>query len=104
MRQGLVQYRIQAKLLLQKARKEWALLLVGKEETNVTVICGMSSSGTFIPPTFIFPTKRMSNRLTKNGPPGALYQCTKNGWTNEEVFLEWLKHFNYHAKPSKEYY
>ncbi|XP_060845492.1 uncharacterized protein LOC132925085 [Rhopalosiphum padi] len=90
------------KIIAPKGQKRKGSITSWERGKNVTVICGMISSGTFIPQTFIFPRKRMSNQLTKNGPPGALYQCTKNGWTNE-VFLEWLKHFNYHAKPSQEY-
>ncbi|XP_022163930.1 uncharacterized protein LOC111029276 [Myzus persicae] len=91
------------KIIAPKGQKRVGSITSWERGKNVTVICGMSSSGTFIPPTFIFLRKRMSNQLTKNGPPVALYQCTKNGWTNEEVFLEWLKHFNYYAKPSQEY-
>jgi len=91
------------KIIAPKGQKRVGSITSWERGKNVTVICGMSSSGTYIPPTFIFPRKRMSNQLTKDGPPGALYQCTKNGWTNEEVFLEWLKHFTYHAKPSQEY-
>ncbi|XP_025420160.1 uncharacterized protein LOC112690370 [Sipha flava] len=79
------------KIIASKGQKRVGSITSWERGKNVTVFCGMSSSGTFIPPTFIFPRKRMSNQLTKNG------------WTNEEVFLEWLKHFNYHAKPSQEY-
>ncbi|XP_029340979.1 uncharacterized protein LOC115033108 [Acyrthosiphon pisum] len=67
---------------------------------NVTVICSMGASGTLIPPVFIFPRKRMCQQLQINGPPGAVYQCTKNGWSNEDIFLLWLQHFVNHTKPS----
>lgn len=54
----------------------------------------------YIPPMFIFPRKRLTPLLQKNGPAGALYKCSDNGWINENLFLEWLVHFKQHAKPS----
>lgn len=34
------------------------------------------------------------------GPAEAIYHCSKNGWTNEELFIIWLKHFVKFTKPS----
>lgn len=42
----------------------------------------------------------MCHQLQRNGPPGAVYQCTKNGWSNEDIFHVWLQHFFSHTKPS----
>lgn len=41
-------------------------------------------------------------KLTKHGPPGAVYECTKNGWTTEDIFMKWLKYFIHHSNPTKE--
>ncbi|XP_052744306.1 uncharacterized protein LOC128199326 [Bicyclus anynana] len=51
---------------------------------------------------FIFPRKRMTPTLEKDGPTGAIYKCSDNGWINEELFLQWLKHFTHFTKPSAE--
>ncbi|KAJ8949557.1 hypothetical protein NQ318_016187 [Aromia moschata] len=67
---------------------------------NITVICAVSSSGTYIPPMFIYPRKRMSPQLCNGGPTEAIYHCSKNGWTNPDLFGVWLKHFTKFAKPS----
>lgn len=40
---------------------------------NITVICAMSAAGNFIPPMFIYPRKRMSPQLQRDGPPCAIY-------------------------------
>ncbi|KAL4092450.1 hypothetical protein QTP88_026951 [Uroleucon formosanum] len=37
--------------------------------------------------------ERMSDLLKKDGPIGAVYECSKKGWINEELFIVWLKHF-----------
>lgn len=59
----------------------------------------MSTAGGYIPPMFIFPRKRMTSALGQDGPAGAIYKCSDNGWINDQ-FLEWLTHFTDHVKPS----
>lgn len=51
---------------------------------------------------FVFPRKRMSPQLEKGGPAGAIYKCSENGWSNENLFVEWLQHFTAHTNPSLE--
>lgn len=69
---------------------------------TITVICSMSAAGNYIPPMFIYPRKRMSPHLQKDGPPCALYDCTHNGWSNETMFVTWLKHFIHYSNASLE--
>jgi hypothetical protein len=69
---------------------------------NITVISAINVAGGFIPPMFIYPRQRMSPTLEKDGCPGALYKCSKNGWTNVDLFMFWLQHFFDHAKPNSE--
>lgn len=47
----------------------------------------MSASGSYIPSMFIYPRQRMSAQLSKDGPDEAIYHCSKNGWTNENLFV-----------------
>lgn len=89
-------------IIAEKGQKSIGSVTSWEWGKNVTVICSMSASGNYIPPLFIFPRKRMSNSLSKGGPPGALYHVTDNGWTNDEIFLIWLKHFTAHVKPNNE--
>lgn len=44
----------------------------------------------------------MAAHLIKNGPPEATYRCFDNGWITEDLFVEWLQHFECFTKPSKE--
>lgn len=44
----------------------------------------------------------MTTTLEKDRPTGAIYECSDNAWINEQLFLEWLRHFTLHAKPSAE--
>jgi transposase-like protein len=54
---------------------------------NVTVCCAMSASGIYIPFMFIYPRRRMSHLMEKGVPEGAIYNCSKSGWINEELFI-----------------
>ncbi|KAM3965936.1 uncharacterized protein ACR2FA_012786 [Aphomia sociella] len=60
----------------------------------------MSAAGSFVPPMFIFPRKRMTPQLEKDGRAVAIYKCSDNGWINEHLFFEWLQHFAMYTKPS----
>ncbi|XP_030766209.1 uncharacterized protein LOC115890186 [Sitophilus oryzae] len=44
----------------------------------------------------------MTDLLKRNGPVGAIYECSTKGWMNEELFLTWVKHFKKHSAASKE--
>lgn len=82
-----------SKRLAPTGLKQFGTITSWERGKNVTVICAVSATGAFVPPLFIFPRLRMSPHLERNGPAGAVYTCTKNGWSNEEVFMMWLKHF-----------
>lgn len=66
---------------------------------NITVVCAMGAGGKYIPPMFIYPRLRMTPALERGGPPGSLYRCSKSGWITEDLFIEWLVHFEKHSKP-----
>jgi hypothetical protein len=65
----------------------------GKGKT-VTIIGAGSASGMAIPPYFIFPGKRMNADLLKGASPGACGTVSETGWSNTEVFRQYLtEHF-----------
>lgn len=88
------------RILATKGCKQVGGVTSWERGKNVTVICCCSAAGSYIPPMFIYPRQRMSPLLSKGGPIGAIYGCSPNGWSNEDLFYEWLKHFGKHAKPS----
>lgn len=90
------------KIIAPKGQKRVGSVTSWERGKNVTVICAMSASGCFIPPLFIFPRKRHSPQLERDGPPGAVYTCSDNGWTNESIFITWLNHFIKQVEPTAE--
>jgi hypothetical protein len=53
------------KIIAPKGQKCVGSVTSWERGKNVTVICSMSASGTYIPPLFIFPRKRMCYQLQK---------------------------------------
>ena len=58
-----------------------------------TVITCVSASGYAIPPVMIYPRIRMSEGLKTGAVPGTLFSCSKSGWVNQDLYLEWFRFF-----------
>lgn len=87
-------------IIATKGAREVGKMTSGEKGKTVTVLCATNAAGAYIPPMFIFPRKRMVESLMNNAPPGAIGHCTESGWTDEESFVKWMKHFIDIAKPS----
>ncbi|XP_045188616.2 uncharacterized protein LOC123546428 [Mercenaria mercenaria] len=73
--------------------------------TCITTILGCGNAlGTQIPPYFIFKGKRMRSELLEGASPGTQGTVTESGWSNSDVFLEYLDtHFlKYVQRPSED--
>lgn len=89
-------------IIALKGRKRVGAATSWERGKNVTAICAMSATGIYVPPLFIFPRQRHSPQLERDGPSGAIYTCSKNGWTNEQIFITWLEHFIKFTSPNAE--
>jgi hypothetical protein len=74
---------------VQQGNREW-----------VTVIQGINATGWAVPPFIIFQGK---HHLTawykeKDLPHDWVIAVSENGWTTNELGLQWLKHFDAHTK------
>jgi hypothetical protein len=76
--------------LAQPGNREWA-----------TVIQGVNGSGWAIPPFIILAAQwHLANWYTEcNLPANWRIATTNNGWTTNEVGLDWIKHFDYYTAP-----
>ena len=73
-------------------KKVWAVTSGEKGKTHTVVSC-VSATGQVIPPMMIYPRVRMSEALKKDAVPGTLFACSKSGWINQELYLEWFRFF-----------
>jgi len=90
----------QPKVISPLGTKRVAKVSSGERGKNVTVVCGMSSSGNYIPPFFIFPRKRMRPEFMTGSPPGSQGIAHECGWMTNDNFILYLNHFVKYAKPS----
>ncbi|GBO10207.1 hypothetical protein AVEN_194735-1 [Araneus ventricosus] len=62
----------------------------------------MSAIGVFVPPALILPRKGKNPFLYKDAPNGTLPLISETGYMDSYLFIDWLKQFGKHAKPSAE--
>jgi hypothetical protein len=96
---GLLTFQEPGVILSPKGQTTIGSITSCERGKTVSVICAVSAAGSFVPPMFIYPQQRMTTVLGKDGPPGAIYKCSKSGCTNEELFMVWLQHFVQTVKP-----
>ena len=77
-----------ANIVATKGARAVGKMTSGETGTTVTVICATNAVGTYVPPMFIFPRKRMVESLMHNAPAGALGHFTESGWTDKQSFLK----------------
>jgi hypothetical protein len=73
---------------VQPGNREW-----------VTLIQAINAAGWTVPPFLIFAGKyHLSAWYEEDIPRDWAIAVSDNGWTNNEIGVEWLKHFNTHTK------
>lgn len=68
---------------------------------NTTMLACVNAIGNSIPPVFVFPRVNFKSHMLHGAPPGSIGTCHISGWSNTDVFLEFLNHFIKHVKPSQ---
>ncbi|KAK6178837.1 hypothetical protein SNE40_011332 [Patella caerulea] len=99
---GLTTVQKPSKIITRKGIRQVGKITSGERGVLVTVICAMSAVGVYLPPMFIFPRKRMVDSLMMGAPPQSIGRASPSGWTDSDLFIEWLKHFQEFTNTSKE--
>jgi len=81
------------KIMATKGIRTVGKMTSGERGTTVTVICAFSAAGSYLPPMFIYPRKRMLANLLAGAPPQSIGCKSDSGWTDAGLFLQWLNHF-----------
>ncbi|KAI0235340.1 hypothetical protein LSAT2_014173, partial [Lamellibrachia satsuma] len=90
---GVTNVQKPGKIVATKGVRQVGKMTSGERGATVTVICGMNAVGTYLPPMFIFPRKRMVASLMIGAPYQSVGYCSPNGWTDSDLFVKWLEHF-----------
>ncbi|XP_046662227.1 uncharacterized protein LOC124370172 [Homalodisca vitripennis] len=88
------------KVISPKGSRRVSKVVSGERGRNVTIICCINATGTYLPPFLVFARKRMRPELMERAPPGSVGHCSDNGWSNGELFVKFLNHFILNAKPT----
>jgi hypothetical protein len=73
---------------IQPGNREW-----------VTVIQGVNAKGWALPPYIIFAGENhLQAWYEELLPPNWVLSVSEKGWTNNEIGLDWIQHFNLHTK------
>lgn len=89
-------------VVAEKGKKQVGTLTSQERGTLVTRAVAINASENSIPPMLIFPRKNSLQRFIRDGPPGCMGTANGSGWIQEDDYVEFLKHFHSHAKPSKD--
>ena len=54
----------------------------------------------YIPLMLIFPRKNLRQSLMVGTPPGSVGELSDSGWTNDTIFIQWLKNFAFIVEAS----
>ena len=67
----------------------------------MTIIAAGNAAGTRIPPYYVFSGKRWNDDLMTDSCPGSSGYMTESGWSNSNVFMDYLEqHFKKHLPSS----
>jgi len=88
------------KVVASRGKKQIGAITSAERGTLVTMCLAVNAIGNFIPPMFVFPRVNYKDYFVRGGPSGCVGVANKSGWTQGNEFLEFVKHFAKHVKPS----
>ena len=92
------------KVVAERGTKQVGSAVSQERGTLVTVCCGINALGNHIPPYFVFPRVNVQQHWHLTAPPGSAItgHSSATGWMTSENFVDFMKHFVKHAKPTEE--
>ncbi|KAF2890520.1 hypothetical protein ILUMI_15654 [Ignelater luminosus] len=82
-----------SKVIVATGKKQVGALTSAERGTTITIEICFNAAGSYMPPMFIFPRKRMKRELLYGAPPNSSAECFETGWITAEIFLAWFKKF-----------
>ena len=89
------------KIIALKGKKSVGAITSAEKGKNITVVCCISASGSYVPPMFIFPRVRIPVDFLDDLPVGSIAKGNPSGWISEPLFLDWFRHFINFVQPKQ---
>jgi hypothetical protein len=68
-------------------------------KTSISIMACGSASGVFLPPYVVYKAENVYEGWTQGGPAGIMYNCSKTGWFDMDIFTDWFRNiFLEHVK------
>lgn len=99
---GISTVHVPPKILASKGLKQVGSMTSAERGTNITMIGAINAGGGFIPPMLIFPRKHFKDHMLKGAPSGTIGGANLSGWSNEDLFYDFFKHFIKFSGASKQ--
>ncbi|XP_031328936.1 uncharacterized protein LOC116159965 [Photinus pyralis] len=90
-----------SKIIAKRGRRQVGAISSAERGQLITAELCFSAAGNYVPPLLIFPRQRMKPELLDGAPPGTIAACHSSGWMQSEIFVQWLRHFINHTKPTE---
>jgi hypothetical protein len=69
---------------------------------NVSMIVAVNAIGNYVPPMLVFPREHFKDHMLSGAPAASIGGANPTVWSNENLFIDYLKHFIACEKPCKE--
>lgn len=83
------------RLLRKNGEKDCYEISSSKEKETITVLCTFSAAGDALPPTILFPYKRIPAHLSKSVPDDWPIGGSNSGWMVSSTFYEYIANVFY---------
>ncbi|KAF0298904.1 Jerky -like [Amphibalanus amphitrite] len=97
---GITTVQTPSKILAKRGKRTVGALTSAERGQLITVVAACSAAGHYIPPMLIWPRKRHLDKLMDGTPPGSIAGTSDSGWTDGDLFLKWLIHFQQWTQSS----
>lgn len=77
------------KVFVKKGSKHASRIIDSSKSSN-SVMFAVLGDGTLLPPYVVYRAKNIYPEWIENGPPGARYNRSKNGWFDSVIFEDWF--------------
>jgi hypothetical protein len=89
-------------IICTKGMKQVGSVTSGERRINVTVTVAVNAIGNHVPPMSIFPRVLFKDNMLTGAPKASIGCASPTGQSNENFFIDYLKHFITCEKPCKE--
>ncbi|CAH2085284.1 unnamed protein product [Euphydryas editha] len=82
-----------SRVIAATGKKQVGALTSAERGTTITIEICFNAAGTYLPPMFIYPRKRMKPELLNGAPSNSWAECSDSGWITTDIFLRWFQKF-----------